>query len=34
MIDEYLGIGVDDQQVAQIVDFLKTLTGKYKGQKL
>ncbi|WP_455223564.1 cytochrome-c peroxidase [Kaarinaea lacus] len=34
MADEYLGIGVDEQQVSLIVDFLKTLTGKYKGQSL
>lgn len=34
MADEYLGIGVDEQQVTLIVDFLKSLTGKYKGQKL
>jgi len=34
MVDEYLGIGVDEQQVSLIVDFLKTLTGQYKGQSL
>jgi len=34
MADEYLGIGVDEQQVSLIVEFLETLTGKYKGQKL
>jgi cytochrome c peroxidase len=34
MIDEYLGIGVDDQQISLIIDFLKTLTGKYKGESL
>lgn len=34
MVDEYLGVGVDEQQVSLIVDFLKTLTGKYKGQSL
>lgn len=34
MLDEYLGIGIKDQEISQIVSFLKTLTGEYKGQKL
>ena len=34
MLDEYLGISIKDQDVSQIVSFLKTLTGEYKGQKL
>ncbi len=34
MLDEYLGIGIDEQQVGLIVDFLNTLTGQYKGQSL
>ncbi|WP_455206889.1 cytochrome-c peroxidase [Kaarinaea lacus] len=34
MLDEYLGIGVEEQQVSLIVSFLKTLTGTYKGQQL
>ena len=34
MLDEYLGISIKDQDVYQIVSFLKTLTGEYKGQKL
>lgn len=34
MLDEYLGIGIKDQEVSQIVSFLKTLTGEYKGKKL
>ncbi|WP_455201628.1 cytochrome-c peroxidase [Kaarinaea lacus] len=34
MLDEYLGIGIKDQEISQIVSFLKTLTGEYRGQKL
>jgi len=34
MLDEYLGIGIKDEDISQIVSFLKTLTGEYKGKKL
>ena len=34
MLDEYLGIDIKDQEISQIVSFLKTLTGEYKGKRL
>lgn len=34
MLDEYLGIGIKDQEISQIVSFLKTLSGEYKGRQL
>ncbi|MGD8639367.1 MAG: cytochrome c peroxidase [Gammaproteobacteria bacterium] len=34
MIDEYIGIEADDEEIHYIVSFLKSLTGEYKGKKL
>lgn len=34
MIDEYLGINAKDEEIYDIISFLKSLTGEYKGKKL